>query len=232
MRIISKFHDYYDTVSTYGMDLTCIYKRKEITFEDDTVEYKEVLGTLRNYGNDDLRIFPRYYDEKVFTLSYYCVILFCGGVYPLTVFKYKNKYFHYYDIATLHKDIMRYGSKEIKKEWLNKKRFYFNRNITRRRAENLLNINIPENTLIDLHHKYKSPILMYDGDYSRFIINPNLKKYKFYRVKDAYTTYQDISMFLGGILGGTENKIVELSDRERKEKHGFNEWSFRKPPER
>lgn len=232
MRIISKFHDYYDTVSTYGMDLTCIYKRKEIKFEDDTVEFKKIDKLLERYSGGDHRFYKHHYNYNNEDFRhYFCsFIFFCGKLYPFMVFTYKGKYFYYYDLESVNNDMMKYGSKQIKKDWLNKKGYFFTRNISKSRVSKIFNIKIPKNILEDLHHEYKSPILMYDGDYNRFVINPNLKKHMFYRVKDAYTAYQDISMFLSGVLGGTENKIIELSDKQRKEKHGFNEWSFRRLP--
>jgi hypothetical protein len=49
---------------------------------------------------------------------------------------------------------------------------------------------------------------------------------------DSFTAFQEISMFLGGVLGAGEKNIVEVEDKYKITQHGFNKWSFRKEPEK
>jgi len=59
----------------------------------------------------------------------------------------------------------------------------------------------------------------------------DLKDIQFYRVMDAYTLFQEIEMWVGGVLASSGNPMVEIKDDKVKAaKHGFDEWSFRKPP--
>ena len=53
---------------------------------------------------------------------------------------------------------------------------------------------------------------------------------EFYKVIDAFTAFQEISMFIGGVLGIGEKEIVEIEDKYKIGQHGFDKWSFRKEP--
>jgi hypothetical protein len=66
-------------------------------------------------------------------------------------------------------------------------------------------------------------------------INPattefGLKQMDFQKVMDPYTLFQELSMFVGGVLPRSGNPIVEITDNKIKiAKHGFNHpLSFRK----
>jgi hypothetical protein len=58
----------------------------------------------------------------------------------------------------------------------------------------------------------------------------DLKDFQFYKVRDPYTLFQEISMWVGGILPGSANPMVQITDDNIKvAKHGFDpKWSFRK----
>ena len=56
-----------------------------------------------------------------------------------------------------------------------------------------------------------------------------LKDIEFARAVDPFTLFQEISMFVGGVLPRNTNPMVEIVDQVVKaEKHGFDKWSFRK----
>ena len=64
-----------------------------------------------------------------------------------------------------------------------------------------------------------------------FIVNPILRDYQFARVIDPYTAFQEIQMYVSGVLGvnkdGTEFPSTE---KEKVAQHGMDKWSFRRPP--
>jgi hypothetical protein len=75
--------------------------------------------------------------------------------------------------------------------------------------------------------------LSYIGEYPSSVwhVNaPNLKDAQFAKVFDPYMAFQEIALWVGGILSGTENPIVQITDDLVKiEKHGFDKkLSFRK----
>lgn len=56
-----------------------------------------------------------------------------------------------------------------------------------------------------------------------------LKTWGFARAVDPYTLFQELSMFVGGVLPRNPNPMVEITDPDVKvAKHGFDKWSFRK----
>jgi len=58
-----------------------------------------------------------------------------------------------------------------------------------------------------------------------------LKSIDFVRVMDTYAAFQELSMFVGGVMARPGNPMVEITDDKVKAaKHGFDNWSFRKMP--
>lgn len=56
--------------------------------------------------------------------------------------------------------------------------------------------------------------------------NPSLKELDFYKIKDVYQTFQELEMFLGGVLTN-DVKLLEPTDEEKLNIHGFNDKSFK-----
>lgn len=56
-----------------------------------------------------------------------------------------------------------------------------------------------------------------------------LKDFEFYRVFDAYTAFQEIFMFMNNLAVPQKN-IPTISDEMKAQAHGYDKWSFRKPP--
>ena len=48
------------------------------------------------------------------------------------------------------------------------------------------------------------------------------------RIKNSYSAFQDIYMYISGVLGNTEKNMVQISDKDMLYKRGFNKWSFKK----
>ena len=51
---------------------------------------------------------------------------------------------------------------------------------------------------------------------------------EFFRTCNPYTTYQNLSMFIGGILTKETNPTVDISDKDMVIKKGLDKWSFRR----
>ena len=63
-------------------------------------------------------------------------------------------------------------------------------------------------------------------------LNPHYNDYEFYKVFDSFTAFQEIQMFMGGVLGSGEKEIVEVADKYKIGQHGFDKWSFRREPDK
>jgi hypothetical protein len=51
---------------------------------------------------------------------------------------------------------------------------------------------------------------------------------QFAKVFDPFQAYQEIEMYVGGVLSGRENSMATVSDEVRAQKHGMDKTSFRK----
>ena len=99
---------------------------------------------------------------------------------------------------------------------------------------------ITDANVIDVFRKYNTPAFVYDCDWSEdnyggnyrhnFTINPKLKDLQFYKVFDAFTAFQELQMFISGVLGTGEKELIEIEDKYKIGQHGFDKWSFRKEP--
>jgi hypothetical protein len=65
--------------------------------------------------------------------------------------------------------------------------------------------------------------------YNNILFNPSdLHKYKFQKVFGPYEAYQELEMYISNVLKLHEPVTIEVSEKDRLSKHGFDKWSFRK----
>lgn len=243
MYIISKKSekDYYDGVAgTVGIDKTIVYDRQIIEVEEGKYpkifERRKYLYTRDN--ESPIYKLHNYRPKKKFRTeiphSAYFVVGFCGKLYPG---------FKLYRLG----EQQSFGEFEVNTEYLyNQDRmielfepWFWGSPI----VDGLKYVK--DYDPIELFRELNTPCFVYDADYkrtyldpqrhitdkSKFFINPLLKEYEFYKIFDSFQAFQEIQMFLGGVLGNREKDIVEVADKYKIAQHGFDKWSFRKPPE-
>ena len=228
MRIISKFHDYYDIGMSHGHDETVTYVR-----DTKEIDVKDIAPIRKNRIREGCS-----YDFNIFG--------FCGRMIPMVtvsitkIVKGKAEYLTYYaytvdDLLAVHR---RYGFSDetTSRGWR-----------TRRKTPNDLGRAvqfIEEQTdwkeLEGLWHKHSTPVfwvpmvrrgwsdnITYEKKH--YVINPVLSEFEFYKVLDPYTAYQEIDMFIGGVLANVENNMIEVDEQHRLTGHGYDQDSFRQP---
>jgi len=224
MLIISKDKDYYDGVAgTMGIDKTIVFERKY----NDITNTKEIPKAFKRekvgFGSGKM---VQYFSYRSISHRYinanHFIIGFCGKLYlGFKMYYYKDNQDMNYDKKSI--DIT-YDINEFKKHF---KPFW-----SFAEFDDFVN-NIKNYDAIDIHRILNAPIFVFEmkkGPDS-FIINPILKEYEFYKVFDSFTAFQEIQMFISGVLGIDENPIVEVSDKDKIISRGFDyKWSFRKPP--
>jgi len=230
--------DFYDgVVGTMGIDKTIVYDRKTTVYKDWTDYPKEFRPNSpynARYKNHFLNLDHHTLYPKVEIAGYSSFIVgFCGKLY-IGWKLYKEVpsphgppdivYDITYDYDLLKKYVKKIG-------WMSN----LDDDIEYIKSYNP----------IQIFRDLKSPIFIYDSDYkgtsihsyrrrdsSVFIVNPILDEYKFYTVIDSFTAFQEVQMFMGGVLGAGEKEIVEVEDKYKITQHGFNKWSFRKEPQK
>jgi hypothetical protein len=236
MRIFSKFHDYYDTSLKFGIDPTIIYERKEEDITEFISKQPKIEGLLNKIKKDifdpsyhnftSFNVFDWYYNYlRSLDILSKIVILFCGKVYFCynILVTEKEKIYPFYPKTTQNiiytfNDIIKYNKKEINNKDTNKIKSLFEKQ------------GMKSDIAFKLHFELDSPIIMINSGarITTIIKNPNLKNIEFYRMIDPPTAFQELSMFIGGIMGGKSPAMIEVSDKDRIAKHGFDKYSFRK----
>ena len=196
-------------------------------------------------------------DRKIISAKTY-IFLFCGkmyvgirfdvgitrnvntklGVLPAVVYKWA---YNAYDVKNI---VLKYGNKKEKDCWTkNKQRGrqytrmnepFGNKWFSRYKIDNPKHITeffekyqgVDRPDFVEYHHLTGIPSVMIEAE--SLFYNPILKDYEFFKVVDAFQAFQELSMFISGVLGGQSPKMVEISDNIRIEKHGFDKMSFRK----
>lgn len=214
MYIISNFKDIYDSVAhTKGIDKSIIYERytQELELSNNDLRYY-------NFNKRTSYISSDYYLFNYTTLSPY-ILGFCGKIYivGVKITEEKDKY------NTVKKTTTNYiyDFNEIIESY--KGKYYYSTTV------NYLTELKNSNKLQEIFHKYKTPSFVIKLGTSKLIINPILKNFDFHKHMDIFTIFQEIEMFISGVIGVNTKPIVEISDKHKIIGHGFDfKYSFRK----
>lgn len=201
MRIVSRFHDYYDIGLNLGYDSHVDFIRtpREIDFSKDlSLEDRATRDFFRG-----LKLPWRH--SSGFGMEY-IVIGFCGTFYPLIIkhrYGAPSKYCYSFEELSSIMKIDRYNSY---------KGFY----------ETVKSLKNDELFLTN-----RSPIIIVTHG-AKAVWNGLLRNYQFARIVDPYQAFQRIEMFLGN-LAAPEKPIPPRTDVEKLQSHGFDKKiSFRK----
>lgn len=244
MYIIAKKKDYYDGVAgTMGIDKTIVYERNTQEFEGEAMpmvfRQKSFYTYFRDRENNPFYKLGNSHMKTEYTKKFpyhsYFIIGFCGKLYVGFKLYSLNEQTTEFEnsIMTITYD------KDYMIELFDKIGFsgHFQDNLNHVLQYNALdwfvNMRIPafvydqkHGGIVHIDSRY------YDNKLTpKFVINPLLKDYEFYKVFNSFQAFQEVSMFMGGVLGRGEKEIVEVADKYKIAQHGFDKWSFRKMPE-
>ncbi len=216
MLIVSNFHDYYDTsMGIHGIDKTIVYNRKTEEIKKFHIDLEKKLPHIsKGYS---IRFNSTVTKDKPNMIPY--IIGFCGKSYVV----YKKSWYEEYPTENFE---FIYDYEEIKKILLNnKERYDLNKHTELQLAEAYKfyhNKPLFKNVFLEL----KTPIFSYEL-HKQFIINPKLLDYQFFKVFDPFTTFQEIQMFIGGVLTNPEKNYIQIDEKYRQAQRGLDKTSFR-----
>lgn len=175
-------------------------------------------------------------------------ISFCGKVYPFYILNGSDSELYCYNIEQyiaaiklinpVNKnkilDSIESGEYEIKLP--NSKKFKRKDFISRFTWQKFIS---NYNNKIDIEHYryFNCPVALrrykWHGDppahKQLIILNPRLNQYNFQSQVEPYTAYQELSMYLGNdLVDISDMEPRPITDKDRAETKGFNEWSFRR----
>ena len=234
MYIISKFKDYYDGAVGMGIDKTIVYQRHLEEFKENELAL-DILGKDSEYDWNRNRYIKGLKDlkpKKKNTTAHTFLIGFCGKIYIGFKFITKKKYSG--GIVTLEKEEVEYHydiekvkslinfDKEVKYAW--------DGNTDLLKFNNVVS-DINSIDPIEIFRKYNTPtfILHYNGTLE---INTKLKDVNFYKVFETYSAFQEVQMFISGVLGTNEDgHDTAMTEKEKVQQHGFDQkYGFRTRP--
>lgn len=261
MRIIAKNHDYYDSALAFGHDPHVVFERVEQKFTD----YHKSARDGRQWPDGYHFMQPRLSSTNAGYRPHFGVksknghpvqfipftVAFCGKLYPgvrvhvMRQYPMKDEDHFAYDFERYAKVLGQLGVEFVEP-----------RNVTTLSHRGL---GSPRNEKhceeyfaragedrITFFAERRQPIVIWDETMAigwtgpTLHVNPELKKWEFYKVFDAYTAFQELDMFVGGIMSREHhvpnkatNKLpnpVQIGDRDLRDKKGFDDMSFKKAP--
>ena len=248
MLIVGKFKDYYDGAVGMGIDKTIVYERHLVEMVIPK-NISEMLKEIKHWGDSFTWVYGGLGIEAIpkgKTNTDLVVVGFCGKLYvgikitkPIVNDPYNYKVEFVYD----HDKIV----KVLKKE--QKNRDSYDSKYRKSYLENYENY-VVEIKAVDPTKwfiEYNTPIFVYgtskpttyrsynshNTPEENFFINPKLKDYGFVKVFDPYMAFQEIQMYVSGVLGNNEDgKQPKMSEKQKVAQHGMDKWSFRKEPKK
>ncbi|MGD0899843.1 MAG: hypothetical protein ABR915_18575 [Thermoguttaceae bacterium] len=240
MRIVSDFHDYYDTVQATGQDQTVVYlrTRREVGLNRNSFPFPVFEGTFQYWSHPQAGV-------PIVQI----VVGFCGKVYPILRLAHQRKSEPSPNIASCYtlsevdafierhfkqREIETYRSKP--RRW----RFAPHWPMEQRREkfdEFFDTYAAKQSAFGQLFLDSRCPILVAStwwgaGERNReykIVYNECLKDLEFFRVMDTFTAYQELQMYFGA-MAQPNKPIPNVSDKDMISIKGFDKWSFRKPP--
>lgn len=254
MKIVSKYKDYYDGIQSMGFDKSIVYVRHEtVKSVKKPKSYKSYLQNSEDTLELD-RINLETGDYKPNQEHIDCSELevgFCGKLYPAIIFKHiKNEKEIGKKVFYSTGSVLNY-IKQLKKNY---KSLYYRCSFynyyldepTTKFLDDYFEQKKYDNTYESWFQEFETPIFIFTSDPDQtkrnwnikrnedilyIISNPILKEIEFYRIKDNYSAFQELSQFLGGVLGNTEINTSNLTDKEKVQQHGFDlKYGFRTRP--
>lgn len=254
MKIVSKFQDYYDIGVSMGVDESLVYVRnlEPVLYSNEDIEIDRgsyVDNRKKNRVQHTLKdLIPKRTFFSSSPIEHIHLIGFCGKLYPFVFVDYDKNYqrvsgarFH------MSKTVMKELDETYSVSHSSRGFRHETRNDVIKKYNKILGKTFDAP---DMFHELKVPVFIIPHDGSRlekFLndgvplrwdtkagdvvwLNPCLKDFNFYQMVDSFTAFQEISMFITGVLG--ENKIppVQISDIHMRDAKGFNERSFKKDP--
>jgi hypothetical protein len=234
MLIISKYRDYYDkVVGTDGIDKTLIFKRELTECKNSEITFNINYNVPSKLSWSRLHAVTPQYTPFI--------IGFCGKLYigykfnwtESTVFKTFEKSEILYDkekiLAKIIKNIKPENIKKIKQQL---KDLYTNvhgkdfHEIFQTQNVPYFYATVSNSKLkyVKIGSKYQ---IKKGTSFDVNKLNPILNDYDFFKLFDPFTAFQEISMFLGGVLGTYEDKTIEIDDKYRMAASGYDKTSFR-----
>lgn len=229
MRIISTFKDYYDSISSYGVDKSIIYNRNlEIICDVNisNIKYCKSIESLLDSRAIEWVTLPK---------SEIGVIGFCGKLFPFMTFNNKDgkgvflkdgSYIHNYSTTYCVTDELLKLNELLDS---NTRGSMIHKDV--RRRVNRFFDEVPKVSIdfVDVGCPVFALLKASNRCFSIDLIkNIPLSSVEFFRVKHPVEAFQEIQQYVSTRLVSEKEVPVKISDEILAQKKGFDKWSFRR----
>ncbi len=226
MRIISKFHDFYDSLSN-GSDSQIWTRQQSIIFIDENDTFFKRFGRTNPFPVEiaEAKI-GHFWKSKEFIQFELMILIFCGK--PIPLWQCQNTIS--YNLEMLRPFVAKCGfdlEKSKKWSWMNPFGI----------ADKLQAGEIPRD-VEKLNLEYKCPIILlreYKGENRNLMyvmeMNPCLRDLDFHLHSNLVDTFQELERFIFNELTNTDNVTATGNDKVIATSKGFgHKYAFRKEP--
>lgn len=237
MRIISDFRDYYDGVQGQGFDDKIVYRRTTRAYVHHMLDahrgWNSHTGAEVEMVQEELRLLPDFHDFRPrpsaieraswqSSVAQAGMLYLAGRAYPFwrlseslgrTVTSFDPEF------AAL---VMQHKKPRRAWKWDSSTTDYTP-------WAEWLEAHWGREVDPAVHFRHGSPMVLYVGD--QRVIDPCLKDHGIQKVLDPFTVFQELDMFLGGVMADTMEPPSPQSDKEKIASHGMDvKRSFRNMP--
>ncbi len=235
MRIISKFHDYYDSAMGYGQDPNLIYRRESqlLTFDRHVWKWEAaILDVLANKWPEGLNAAILGFSGRFSLVHFPLMVPFRPDAFtdasPKAITEEQVRAYYTADVN--------WNGYETNGRRDPRESPRFIPNLVEEREKNVRELSVSDAIFRDLG----APIFLLTGDFEyeydhgrpitalTALTNPRLATLGFQTQLDPFTAFQEIATFLGSALA-TENQAPRTvgDDKIIAASKGFDEQSFR-----
>lgn len=241
MRIISKFHDYYDAAQADGQDRSLVFLREAARYPNcwhaggTPAELLVFAQYARKHTPGNLSLDRRGPGKNVRLEIKFALILFAGKLYPLARVDYRSSFYggatDAPQLCYRREDLVAalaaydYDLDERDKRKA-KQGTYAGEDVAT--TESFFALAGSE-ALREYALAHRLAVLSWNRDGDELQVNPTLADFQLYRHLNAWQAFQELSMFWGN-LAAPDRVPVTIADKDRIAQHGFDKWSFRRMP--
>ena len=228
MYIVLKFHDYYDgAVGVNGVDKTIVYTRHSI---ETSLKIKTELDRIPSNSKPINRIVDGLY-YKPFLVGF-CGKTYVGYKFERVTGKHSAVHYLYGDNAKKFLVKQANNSKATNRWWSNASRtkkeivaFFDEFNNSEKMFQTFIDFKVPifKIDLLATTYRFDSVVK------NTCTLNPSLKEIKFFKVFDSFQAFQELEMFIGGVLTDADRDVITIDEKYRQQQRGMDKWSFRNP---
>jgi hypothetical protein len=240
MRIISKFHDYYDAAQADGFDRSLVFLREAAQYPncqrhgDTPAPLKAFARFAQQHSPGCISLDRRGPGKNIRVEVDFGLILFAGKLYPFARVEYRSFYGGRTEapLTCYSRDELvaalapyDYDLDERDKRTAKGRALWGADPVTTATffalsgSEQLREEALAQRLAVASWER--------DGDLGK--INPTLAEFQLYRHLHAWQAFQELSMFWGN-LAAPDRVPVTIADKDRIAQHGFDKWSFRRMP--